>query len=389
MPPPFAELGKDPRAAAAAAHHGMTTLEFTSHAPLQLARFQDLLAAGGAGQSGGGGGDDELGLRASYVALLSKVRRLKALVWFDECRTERWVVHLAGRQRLHIEHDGPWRGRPRVELVAIGSRWQPEATRLRRALEGMCVGPSLRADEAMEEAEDAAGRGEADDSRRGALDAGTCDPCALERPPASPVHEACDEAVEAARVREMLEADPKFEVIDVAEEDEEDEEELAALEAASLEPAAKRVRREGVPNRESMPTRSAAAAAAAMAAQCVPPASRLVHFQLVGAALYGMTREQLETAHGVDLNALNSSFLEQLNASVAHAMPGGRWTAKPCLTGAFVHTCSDGVGAHFTLRFAVGGRCRFEHVWQAIERKADEVLSRAFRHLQLCKCDMA
>ena len=65
----------------------------------------------------------------------------------------------------------------------------------------------------------------------------------------------------------------------------------------------------------------------------------------------------------------------------------GRWTPKPCLTGALVPR-GPNEAALFTLRFALRGRCRFEHVWRAIERKADEVLKRAFRHLQLCKCDV-
>ena len=109
-----------------------------------------------------------------------------------------------------------------------------------------------------------------------------------------------------------------------------------------------------------------------------------------------MTRSELERSFGIDLDALNASFLQQLNAGLAIqtvASAGGyegegctRWRPKPCLTGA-----PEGVGARqrFTVRFAVGGRCRFRHVWPTVSEVADAVLTRAFAHLDTCRSDHA
>lgn len=39
--------------------------------------------------------------------------------------------------------------------------------------------------------------------------------------------------------------------------------------------------------------------------------SGVVHFQLVGAALYGISREELEGFHRIDVNSLTASFVQR------------------------------------------------------------------------------
>ena len=140
----------------------------------------------------------------------------------------------------------------------------------------------------------------------------------------------------------------------------------------------------------------------------------------------------------MDVCELNATFVHRLNASIANivsdavadfsATPCLRWRAKPFMTGARLpraclavpapsmmpppppattapsalsptlpigRSTQNGVAASlpqsspkFTVRFAVGGTCRLEHLWPVVSQVADDVLAQAFARLQLCKCDM-
>ena len=92
--------------------------------------------------------------------------------------------------------------------------------------------------------------------------------------------------------------------------------------------------------------------------------------------------------HGVDVSALTATYVQRLNASIANATAGegGGWRAKPCLLGA-VERAAPGARPQYTVRFAVGGHCRLEHVWPVLCAVADEVLGETYARLSLCRCD--
>ena len=196
-----------------------------------------------------------------------------------------------------------------------------------------------------------------------------------------------------AAARERIGADRRFELLDEEQSDATDE---AGAHGGGDGRPAKRPR----PDAEAADGASASAASAAAAspaaasagaASSASPAS-VVRFQLVGAALYGITRQQLERVHGVDVSGLTATYLQRLNASIANATAtatageGGGWRAKPCLLGAY-ERAAPGARPQFTARFAVGGRCRLEHVWPVLCEVADEVLGETYARLDLCKCD--
>uniref|UniRef100_A0A7S3STL8 Uncharacterized protein n=2 Tax=Emiliania huxleyi TaxID=2903 RepID=A0A7S3STL8_EMIHU len=145
---------------------------------------------------------------------------------------------------------------------------------------------------------------------------------------------------------------------------------------------------------------AAEAAAAAAAAGCTT-----VHFQLVGASLYGLSREQLETGHGVDLSALNEAFARRLNGWVqdgdlepsqpvsGHLGPSGLRRrdgapgAKPCLTSGLASV--PGHAQHlFTVRYVAGGACSLEAMWPTIRAVAEAVMSAEYARLPVCRCDL-
>ena len=80
--------------------------------------------------------------------------------------------------------------------------------------------------------------------------------------------------------------------------------------------------------------------------------------------------------------------MQRLNASIANAVAGGSWRAKPCLLGALLPRHAEEGRPAFTLRWAVGGACRFAHVWPVMCEVADDVLTDAYARLKLCKCDL-
>ena len=99
-----------------------------------------------------------------------------------------------------------------------------------------------------------------------------------------------------------------------------------------------------------------------------------------------------------DFPLSTARYLQRLNASIANASAAGGWRAKPCLLGALLSmrpppaaAAAAAVAAAarpaFTLRFAVGGACRLDHVWPVVSAVADEVLADAYARLKLCKCD--
>ena len=89
-----------------------------------------------------------------------------------------------------------------------------------------------------------------------------------------------------------------------------------------------------------------------------------------------------------DFPLSTARYLQRLNASIANASAAGGWRAKPCLLGALLSMRPPPPGRPaFTLRFAVGGACRLDHVWPVVSAVADEVLADAYARLKLCKCD--
>ena len=164
-----------------------------------------------------------------------------------------------------------------MQLVFIGRKLDAaSASRLTRAFSSLCTFSSLCAPAEVE-----GGGGDSHD----APPCLPCPPCVT--PP--PQGEAELLAEELARVKDRVRADRRFELV----------EPCAALEAEAEgdEPDAKRPR--------------AAGGGAGAAVQ-------LVHIQLVGAELYGLSREQLEREHGVDLNALNERYLQARQYTHTH-----------------------------------------------------------------------
>ena len=149
------------------------------------------------------------------------------------------------------------------------------ASRLTRAFSSLCPLSSLCAPAEVEAA--------ASDGH----DAPPCPPCTppcVTPPPQDEEAELL--AQEVARVKERLRADRRFELI----------EPRATLEAEA----------EGGADAEGEPDAKRPRAAGGGGGAAV----QLVHMQLVGAELYGLSREQLEREHGVDLNALNERYLQ-------------------------------------------------------------------------------
>ena len=142
-----------------------------------------------------------------------------------------------------------------------------------------------------------------------------------------------------------------------------------------------------------------------------------------------------DRALAVDVSQLNATFIQRLNTSIANIDPDAitttdsvaaslGWRAKPCMTGARLLRAGlaappspvasplsqwrslpppplPSIGSEqgavaasphhppqYTVRFAVGGTCRLEHLWPVVSQVADEVLAQSFARLQLCKCDI-
>ena len=122
------------------------------------------------------------------------------------------------------------------------------------------------------------------------------------------------------------------------------------------------------------------------------PQTTSVHFQLVGASLYGMDRRQLERTHAFDLNHLNEIFIQRLNGWVPdESKLGSHEQPKPFMSAGYVSAVAvpgEQPERLFTVRFVVGGSCTLAHVWSVLSEVADEVMARAFARLQLCRCDL-
>ena len=163
-----------------------------------------------------------------------------------------------------------------MQLVFIGRKLDgTSASRLTRAFSSLCPLSSLCAPAEVEAA--------ASDGH----DAPPCPPCTppcVTPPPQDEEAELL--AQEVARVKERLRADRRFELM----------EPRATLEAEA----------EGEADAEGEPDAKRPRAAGGGGGAAV----QLVHMQLVGAELYGLSREQLEREHGVDLNALNERYLQ-------------------------------------------------------------------------------
>ena len=186
----------------------------------------------------------------------------------------------------------------------------------------------------------------------------------------------------------MLRDDPRFELLEMVEEEAQSTDEPNGGSSASATVLGKRAR----PNDEQPSTNGSSASQTSSSSSS--SSSPLVCFQLVGAALYGLKREQLERTHGIDLSELTKTFVDHLNAQIDAS---DRGAPKPCLLGSIIvgaraDAAADPAGlprALFAAQFAVGGRCTIAHVWDAITAAADEVLARTFARLNLCPCDHA
>ena len=319
--------------------------EFESEEPLSMSAFQDLVAASAAPLSsrndpdaaGPDGADAAAGLDGRFCGALARAVRAKGVLWFGECRSDRWLFHVSGRGRVQIEHDGVWHGRPRVQLVAIG----------RRGSDGEAPAADVRA----------------------AL-------CATRAPESHVLtmrEQGVDDAVAAAAA--LIHADDRFELIEPTQACEE----AGVAGGADACGRAKRARHRSEVQRPG----------------------RVVHFQLVGAAKYRISRAELASRHGVDIDGMNRSLLAIVNGALPppSGVAAARTLPKPCLTGAPLAGArrwrpagsADSTDAFdapvFTLRYAGGGVCRLDHVWPAIAAAAGDVLERACAHIAPCRCD--
>ena len=346
--PPLLADGARPFQLSSQAHSEWTAIEFCSTNPFRLGMFQDLIATMGAPWSAWAHDGTAAGGRRAHVRLTPegwrRVRRIKGVLWFAECRSLRWVFQVSGLQRVQLKCEGEWEGRPAVQLVAIGQHpWSSTAEALREALQEVC------------------GRDGASDVSITA--ASRCDECDSGKSAADKLHQ------EAKAVRRRLRACGRFEVFDP--------------DGVAVAGGQCRKRMRDEQSDEASPD------TAINSAPCV------VHFQLVGAASFGITRRELETRHRVDVNVLTERYVTELNfhlASATHPHP------KALLTGAFLEapSCSEQGGGDrrregdsiFSARFAVGGLCDFEAVWPAMSQVADAVISKELRSIRLCRCDV-
>lgn len=323
-------------------HADFSTMEFSSRMPLRLAAFQDLIATIGAPQSVWPTNGRPSPISALTPHAWRRVRRLKGVVWFAECRSVRWILQLSGRQRIELRCDGAWEGRPAVQLVAIGQQpWAAAAEALRSALH--------RAREPDATALAVGGAG----------DETLCLPC-----------DADEQArrIEAAAVAQRLRACGRFEVVEPPDTD-------GAGAEGRKRPREAGEARPGLDGFDYSP--------------------RLVHFQLVGASALGISRRELETRHRVDVDLLTEQFVTALNFSLGAAaaaqpkplLTGARCSGAPPAAAGQKGSAADPRGA-FTARFALGGACSLDAVWPLISQVADEVISRGLAHVNLCRCDV-
>jgi G3E family GTPase len=132
----------------------------------------------------------------------------------------------------------------------------------------------------------------------------------------------------------------------------------------------------------------------------------IVQFRLVGARNNGWTVETLERTHGVDLNALNTSFAQKYNAMTASEFQNfssspaeEKWQPKLLLASA---NESEARQTHFrqpmvTIKANVlsggdeaddEGENNFESsfMWWSVRNVATVVLQRYFQHIPKCSC---
>ena len=413
------------------------TMTFESAAPLSLAGFQDLIAASGAEPIGCSECEEESpqetragshveaftsvaydapqprgdgepgGVSSRYRGLLRHIRRLKGVVWFDECRSERWLVHMSGRQRLELSHAGRWHGPPSVQLVGIweasappnlGINLQSDLGRIADATEARAAASALRvALEGMRVEHGAAAVG------------------AMRFSPK--LRSAAVRA--AAALIEEARGGGLFEVVGANERQD--------TEAASTPSTA----RLGVKR-----SRCGGFEGGVEGDEPVGVSSALVHFRLVGASRYKKSIHEMSRRHGVDFDQMNADLVSRLNASLppqlppphpqlphrqlpptptpncppypAHMGDSTRWAPKPMITGAIL--CEGGeeevreeevreerskvemrptvAKDLFTLRLALGGVCELRHTLGAIGIVAEQVLAEHCKHIPSCRCDV-
>ena len=130
----------------------------------------------------------------------------------------------------------------------------------------------------------------------------------------------------------------------------------------------------------------------------------LVHFQLVGARQYGI---ELSSWRGSMASTLTRSMPPSSAGECEHSgcRCWQRWPPKAMLDrravlariGVRIANADPPHGpprgqtaarAPWTIRFAVGGRCRFEHVWPLISQVAEEMLAQEYARFSLCRCDI-
>ena len=370
-------------------HRGYHTVEFTSASPLSLGAFQDLLISAlcppPSSHAQGAADESQHGVRAAFRGVLRRALRVKGVVWFAEWRTERWLFQLSGRGRVQLEHDGEWAARPMVQLVFIGRgrAWEADAVRLKAILDGLVAPEETLAVVTPTGVEDEA--------------CFVCDvadeqaPTRLSREGMAAADGDAHADAEVERARRMLHADPRFDLIDVVEASGRAENEPAVAPTPDNEPTA-----------SSVLGKRARGGGSGTASRLAP----MVAFQLAGSALYGLSREQLERTHGVDVNDLTRRFVQQINASIYLSIDGDgdgdRVVAMPCILGALIEgapsvygTADDGgvppvARALFCVHFAVGGgTCTLGHVWAALGAAADDLLARMAGGLNLCGADHA
>ena len=217
-----------------------------------------------------------------------------------------------------------------IALVVIGREWDSDARKLRRALESICM--PRTGDEA---------------------DGVSCTVC-----------EPRWDAGAAEHVRTLIRGDRRFELIDI--------------DHTSLDVG---IDDDSSGDRQSKRARWAPEALSLWNDKRLD--RQVIHFQLVGASVCGVTRVELERAYAVDLDALNLEFAEQVNIFV----PRHEDCPKPCLTSGLImapHLAKPVV----SVRFSVGGACKFEHIWPSLSEVADAVLERMLARIKLCRCDV-
>ena len=106
----------------------------------------------------------------------------------------------------------------------------------------------------------------------------------------------------------------------------------------------------------------------------------VVHFRAIGPLVAGTTLEEVQRSYGVDLDEMNATLLQSVNASGAGCM----FTTE--VLNASPASTKDSPDAGLYLRHVVGGACTLAAVWDTLCAEADKAVRYAYRFVPACSC---